>query len=280
MLRFFALIIPFFLLMPLATAADDGVSPYGYTIFNIGIPVTNAFITSIVIASFLVLVVRRYAEHPTLVPNRGQAFIETVFEGIMGIMEPIVGKKMVRPAFPLIASLFLFILLHNWSGLLPGVGAFGFYDDGVFEYLFRPANTDINNTIALAIAAHIVWLYLIFKHAGIKEITLHIFGNKADKKDVGLPMWLALMPLFIVVGFIELVSIAIRPLTLSARLFGNIYGGESMLEKTMSMAPPWVPMSVPFYFLEVLVGFVQAMVFCLLVSVYIGLLCNHDEEHH
>ena len=297
-----------------ATAAEGGVSPYGYELFSIlGIPITNAFVTGLVFAAVLLLLLRRFALNPQRLPSKGQLVVETIFKGVMDMMEPIVGKRMVRPSFPIVASLFLFILIQNWSGLLPGVGAFGGYDttedaqplqaeqvaermradeeinvvdgefyaaeDTRFEYLFRPANTDINNTIALAIAAHIAWLILIFRHEGWKSILNHIFGNKADKKDVGATMWFALIPVFLLVGFIELVSIAIRPLTLSARLFGNIYGGESMLDKIMSIAPWYIPVGLPFYMLELLVGFVQAMVFALLVSVYIGLMCNHGDDH-
>ena len=84
-------------------------------------------------------------------------------------------------------------------------------------------------------------------------------------------MWMLLIPLFLFVGVIEVVSIAIRPLTLSVRLFGNIFGGENLLHG-MNFIPP-------FYFLELLVGLVQALVFVLLFSVYTGLICNHGDEH-
>ncbi|MGF1450598.1 MAG: F0F1 ATP synthase subunit A [Opitutales bacterium] len=291
LLSLFAFLL--FILPASAFGAEGGVSPYGYTLFEIplwwengevayGLPITNAFLTSIVMATLLVVLIRSAVRTPQMIPNRSQAAVETVIEAIRGQMQPIVGKDMVKPSFPIVASLFFFILIHNWSGLLPGVGAFGFLEDGHLEYWFRPANTDVNNTIALAVAAHLVWLYLIFKYAGLKSISSHIFGNKADKATTGPSMWLFLTVIFFVVGIIELISIGIRPLTLSMRLFGNIFGGENMLEAVYGLVGPgfyWLAV-VPFYFLELLVGFLQALVFALLTCVYIGLLCNHDEEHH
>ncbi len=269
----------------LMTATAWGVSPYGYNLIgdqDSFFQFTNAFFTSIAFSALLVWVIRKYAGTPKMVPEKGQALIESIFEGVISTMEPIVGKKMVRPAFPLIASLFLFILIHNWSGLLPGVGAFGFSGNEGYEYFFRPANTDLNNTIALAIAAHLVWFYLIWKHAGPKLILHDIFGNKADRKETPGLMYQFLSLVFLVVGFIELISIGIRPITLSMRLYGNIFGGENMLDNIFSLAGPvgYAVAAVPFYFLELLVGFVQALVFCLLVSVYIGLFCNHGDEAH
>ncbi len=267
---------------PALAQAADGVAPYGYTLFEVfGVPFTNAFLTSIVLAAGLVVVLRTVVGRPQLVPSRGQAVVETIIDAIRGQMEPIVGKSMVKPAFPIIASLFFFILVHNWSGLFPGVGAFGRLVDGHLEYWFRPANTDLSNTIALALAAHAVWLFLILKHAGWRSILDHIFGNKADKEGNSPTIYLFLGVIFIVVGLIEMISIGIRPITLSMRLFGNIFGGENMLESIFAMTGPgtyWLA-AIPFYFLELLVGLVQATVFALLTCVYIGLLCNHDDDH-
>ena len=95
-------------------------------------------------------------------------------------------------------------------------------------------------------------------------------------------MFLFLGVIFIAVGFIEILSILFRPVSLTFRLFGNVFGGESLLHSMLHLVPQinWI-LPVPFYFMEVLIGLVQALVFMLLVSVYIGLICNHDEgEHH
>lgn len=147
---------------------------------------------------------------------------------------------------------------------------------GDFKYWFRPANADLNTTLALAIIATVAWFYYVLKYAGLKALIVDLFGNKADKKDVGIVIYIFLFPLFWLVGLIEVVSIAFRPVSLSFRLFGNVFGGENLIHNMMGMFK-WV-LPVPFYFLELLIGLIQALVFTLLVAVYIGLICNHESE--
>jgi F-type H+-transporting ATPase subunit a len=166
--------------------------------------------------------------------------------------------------------------VQNWSGLLPGVGTIGTertLPDGSHEFVpwIRPFTADFNSTIALALISFGAFLIIIFKYAGPKVILWDLFGNKADKKET--PGWLypILSLVFLVVGFIEVFSIAIRPFTLSVRLFGNIFGGENLLHGT-SFFPV-------FYFMELLVGLIQATVFTLLSAVYVGLICNHGDDH-
>jgi F-type H+-transporting ATPase subunit a len=192
------------------------------------------------------------------------------------LFEPIVGKKAFPAAFPVLITFFIFILLHNWMGLLPGVGTIGWgHDaDGHFEIvrpLIRPFTSDFNGTIALAALSFFAWAYIVLKYAGPKLILGDLFGNKADKNET--PGWLypILSLIFLLVGLIEVFSIFIRPFTLSVRLFGNVYGGESLLHGTSFF--------FIFYFMELLVGLIQALVFTLLSAVYIGLLCNHGDDH-
>ena len=84
-------------------------------------------------------------------------------------------------------SSFIFILIQNWSGLLPGVGSIGYYDaNGNYSSLIRPGNADLNMTLALYAVANLAWLYFIFKYEGLRSIIVHIFGNKADKNEVGI----------------------------------------------------------------------------------------------
>ena len=104
-----------------------------------------------------------------------------------------------------------------------------------------------------------------------------IFGNKADKSEVPTIIYYPLFLIFFAVGLIEIISIAFRPISLSLRLFGNVFGGESLIHAMSAMQRWGLPM--PFYFLELLISFVQAFVFTLLISVYIGLLCNHGDDH-
>lgn len=268
---------PFLTTLP-AFAAEEGVSAKALPLFHVGpLPVTNSMVTSWGVSLVLLLLVRLAVRKPRLVPSRGQAVIESAVETLRDLFEPIVGKKAMPAAFPILICFFIFILLHNWSGLFPGVGTIGWGQndkEGHFHLTtpwIRPANADFNGTIALALISFGAWLFIIFKYAGPKAIIHDLFGNKADKKDLPVIMYYCFSVVFLFVGLIEVLSICIRPITLSARLFGNVFGGESLLHST-SFAPP-------FYFMELLVGFVQALVFTLLSAVYIGLICNHGDDH-
>lgn len=260
---------------------SSGVSPYAYQLFQIGpFPVTNAMVTSWVVSIFLIVLVRGLiGRKPTLIPGKGQAVVESLVQTLRDIFEPIVGKGMIRVTFPLLAAYFIFILIQNWSGLIPGVGVFGTYGaDGHLDYWFRPGNADLNMTLALALVSFVAWLYFVLRYAGPGTLFYDLFGNKADKREVPFPLYLFLFFIFFAVGIIEVISILFRPVSLSFRLFGNVYGGENLLTSMTDMAGWIVP--VPFYFLELLIGFVQALVFALLVSVYIGLVCNHEGGDH
>ncbi len=264
-----------------AAEAHSTVSQKAIPLFHLfgiqALPITNSMATSWVVSMLLLLGVRLMVKKPTLIPSRGQAIIEDLVQGLRDLLEPIVGKKTMPAAFPMLLCFFVFILMHNWSGLLPGVGTIGWgHTDEAGKFVMtspwvRPANADFNGTIALAMVSFGGWLIMIFRFAGPKLILHDIFGNKADKKELPAALYYGLSVIFFFVGFIEILSIFIRPLTLSARLFGNVYGGENLLHSTF--------FTPPFYFMEMLVGLVQAFVFTLLSSVYIGLICNHGDDH-
>lgn len=265
---------------PLANASAS-VTESATALFEVfGLPITNSLITSWVIGLIMVVAIRLMVGRPQMIPSKGQAIIESVLTFLRETTAPIVGKKAIGISLPIIAGLFFYIIIQNWSGLLPGVGSVGMgYEDEagkfiVTEPFIRPGTADANGTLALAIVAMSAWLFIVLKLAGPGVLLQDLFGNKSDKKEVGAIMWTALWPIFFLVGIIEVVSILIRPLTLSVRLFGNIFGGESLLHATGFV--------FPFYFLELMVGFVQPLVFILLFSVYVGLICNHGdgEEHH
>ncbi len=271
--------------------AEGGVDPAAAKLFEIpglGLPVTNSMVTSWVVSLLILIGLRLMVKKPQLIPSRGQAIVESALEGLRGLYQPIVGKKAFPATFPVLICLFFFILLQNWSGLIPGVGSIGFGHQTeetvkvlwlfpikyfhLSEPFIRPANADWNSTIALAAIAMLSWAYIIVRYAGPRMIIYDLFGNKADKSEFAGYIYYPLSLVFFVVGFIEIVSICIRPFTLSVRLFGNVFGGENLLHAT--------GFTFPFYFLETLVGFVQALVFTLLLSVYIGLICNHGDEEH
>jgi len=259
-------------------AEHEGVAPAAAKLVDLGNGwvITNSMATGWAVSALLVALVIFAVRRPRLLPTKSQAVFESLLETLRDLFEPIVGKKAFPAAFPLLVTLFVFILFHNWMGLIPGVGTVGWghETDGKFHLSapwIRPFNSDFNGTIALALISFGGWLILIFKYAGPKVILWDLFGNKADKKET--PGWLypGLSLVFIVVGLIEVFSIAIRPFTLSVRLFGNVFGGENLLHGTGFL--------FIFYFMEMLVGLIQAVVFTLLSSVYIGLICNHGDDH-
>ncbi len=287
---------------------DGGVSPYAYEIFEVfGLPVTNSMVTCWAISLVLIVVVRTMVGRARIIPGKGQAVVESIVQWVHDTMEPIVGKKLISKVFPLLLTLFVYILIMNWSGLLPGVGTFGHFVpeetitaeqaaviaetgkvvreidgqwyDGHFEYYFRPANADLNTTLALAFISFIAWIWYVLKYAGPGVLLFDLFGNKADKKEVPGAIYFPLFGVFLMVGVIEVISILSRLVSLPFRLFGNVFGGENLLASMHGMFE-WI-LPVPFYFLEILIGFVQALVFTLLTAVYIGLICNHEggEDH-
>lgn len=279
--RFIKLAPAFVGLMALPTPAM-ALSTKTTPLFEVaGFPITNSMVTGWVLSVIFVIVIRLMVGKATLVPSGGQMVVESLLTGIRGMIAPIVGKHMVKPTFPLLVCMFTFILLHNWSGLFPFVGSIGFTDaHGHFQSHIRPVNADLNMTLALALIHFGAWVYFVLRYAGPKLLLFDIFGNKADKKTTSPFMYMSLSVVFLVVGLIEVVSITFRNVSLPFRLFGNVFGGENLLHSMMTLLPWYIPIGVPFYFLELLIGFVQAMVFTLLVAVYIGLICNHDTEEH
>lgn len=264
-------------LLPTAFAEDVAPSAAKLVDFGGGWVITNSMFTGWMVSGLLVALILYLVGTPRILPTKGQAVIESLIEALRDLFEPIVGKKAFPLAFPILVTFFIFILFHNWMGLIPGVGTMGWGTTnpaGHFEItrpLIRPHNSDFNGTIALALISFGAWLIIVFKIAGPKLILWDLFGNKADKKET--PGWLypVLALVFLAVGCIEVFSIVIRPFTLSVRLFGNVFGGENLLHGTGFF--------FVFYFMELLVGLIQALVFTLLTSVYIGLLCNHGDDH-
>jgi F-type H+-transporting ATPase subunit a len=250
------------------------------TIMHIGpLPITNSMVTSWVVALALVIIIRIAVKKPRLVPTRGQAMVENLVQGVLDLITPIVGKKVAKPSFPLLVGLFTFILIQNWSGLIPGVGTVFMrsHVTGEMMEFVRPGNADLNGTLALAIVSVVCWFYFIMRYAGPAFVLKDLFGNKADKSEIHAALYYPLFLVFFAVGLIEIISIAVRPISLSLRLFGNVFGGENLLHSMSSISSWGLP--IPFYFLELLIGLIQALVFTLLVSVYIGLICNHGDDH-
>ena len=265
------------------TAAEEGIPVVAPAVFTLpigekGLPVTNSILMGWIVSICLIIGVRLAVGRPKLVPGFAQNVVESIVEALRDLMEMIVGPKMIGKTFPLFIGLFTFILIQNWCGLLPGLGAVGFREGGHIVPFLRPANADLNMAFALTLVHFLAWTYFVMRYAGPKVLFLDLFGNKAPKSELPKAMYLSMFLLFGFVGCIEVISLIFRNVSLPLRLFGNIFGGDNLMEHMTSMAGWIVP--VPFYFMELLVGVVQAMVFTILVAVYIGQICNHSEEEH
>jgi F-type H+-transporting ATPase subunit a len=255
---------------------------------------TNSMLVTLIVTVLVVIWARRSTAKMSLVPAGIQNLFEAVVETLYVTFEGIVGKHMIPKVFSLIGTLFIFILAANWFGLVPGVGTIGFGEPAggflalkeVAQPLLRPANADLNMTLGMALFFMAWWLFWTIQEVGVIGFLKHIFAPKGDLKGV---LWYVLLPLFIFVGIIEVISIAIRPVSLSFRLFGNIYAGETLLHTMSSVGaalpPPinWISLvlfPLPFYFLELLVGLLQAFVFAMLCAVYIKLSTEHEGGGH
>jgi F-type H+-transporting ATPase subunit a len=257
---------------------------YAPKVFSVGgFPVTNSMLVTWVVALGLIVFAQVATRRMAAVPSGAQNFLEWLVEGLYGLLEGIMGPDLVRRSFWFFASIFILILGCNWAGLLPGFGSLGWHvtlADGREDWLplLRGANADLNLTFAMAMIFFLCWFVWALQANGVKGFLLHIFGPKGDTTGF---LRVILLVVFFLVGFIEVVSISFRPVSLAFRLYGNIYAGENMLESMLMLVPGlgWL-IAIPFYFLELLVGLVQALVFMLLTAVFTLLICLHDEEGH
>lgn len=277
------------------------------TLFHVGpVPVSNSMLTMFVVMTLILIVFTFLARKATSVPTRGQSVIEMIVEFLLDLVESTGGKKLGRRIFPLVSGIFIFVLFSNFSGLIPGFGTIGIEhaaettaeeapadiqvgdqtasgagaeesvataeeDDPEFSPLFRAPTADLNMTLALAL--------LTFTAVQVAGVSAH--GVVGRLKHMADPPFL--FP-------IEVISEFSRILSLSARLFGNVFAGEVLLGVMYAMASAikiaLIPVLFPVIFvgLEVLFGTIQALVFALLTLIYISLAAasSHDdraEEH-
>ncbi|MBA4148429.1 MAG: F0F1 ATP synthase subunit A [Verrucomicrobia bacterium] len=247
--------------------------------------ITNSMVVTWVVALFLILFARFAMRSAKQVPEGAQNFWEWMVESLYGFLEGIIGRDLVNKTFWFFASIFIFILFANWFGLIPGVGTVGWgVTDAaghfhITEPLLRGSNADLNMTLAMAMVFFACWTYWALQANGPGGFIMHLFGPKGDATGF---MKIVLIIVFILVGVLEVVSIVFRPISLSFRLFGNIFAGENMLEAMAHLGGTyfgWL-LPLPFYFMEILVGLVQALVFMLLTAVFTLLICTHEEEGH
>ena len=243
--------------------------------------ITNSMVVTWIVAIGLIVLVRYATRTMRLVPEGAQNFWEWLVEALHDFLEGIIGPKLVKRTFWYFATVFIFILFTNWFGLIPGIGTIGWGTrtaEGfqVTNPLLRGGNADLNMTAAMSMIFFGCWIVWAVQSVGVKGIFLDLFGPKGDTTGV---MKLLMIVVFFLVGFLEVLSILFRPISLSFRLYGNIFAGENMLESMARLVPGlgWL-LPVPFYFMELLVGIVQALVFMLLTAVFTMLICMHEEE--
>jgi F-type H+-transporting ATPase subunit a len=252
---------------------------------------TNSILVTGIVIGLIIWIVGSCTRKLQLIPSAGQNALEAVVEGFYGFIESILGKKMTSKAFPLLGSFFIFILLANWFGLLPGVGSIGWMEtihgEKEFIPLLRGNTADLNMTFALAAVGTCFWLYWTMTVTGPVAFIKELFGVKGGMTG---PILIFLVPLFLFIGALEVVSILVRPVSLSFRLYGNVAAGENLMTTMINIGqmfhcPGWLTwvlsciVPIPFYFLEVLVGILQAMIFTVLMIVYIQLSTVHEEQH-
>lgn len=247
----------------------------------LGVPITNSMVAAWVGGLVVIVLARLAARRAGLVPGRLQGLLELLCDGLLGFLSGIMGEHLARKTFWFLATLFLFILVSNWLGLVPGFGTIGWgiasaHGLHISRPLLRGADADLNLTFGMAALLSGCWLVWSVQEQGVRGFLWHLFGPKGEMKGF---MGLLLGLVFFAAGLLEVISIAFRPISLSLRLFGNIFAGETMLEAMLHKVPAlaWL-LPVPFYFVELLVGLIQAGVFTLLAAIFIMLSCGHDEE--
>ena len=247
--------------------------------------ITNSMVVTWGVALFLIIFARIAMKQVRDVPHGAQNFWEWLVEGLHGFLEGIIGRDLVNKTFWFFATIFIFILFANWFGLIPGVGTVGWGvrdAEGhmhITDPLLRGANADLNMTLAMSMVFFVCWTIWAIQANGPGGFILHLFGPKGDTTGA---LKILMVIVFILVGVLEVVSILFRPVSLSFRLYGNVFAGENMLESMAHLGGAkfgWL-LPIPFYFMELLVGLVQALVFMLLTSVFTLLICTHDEGDH
>lgn len=284
-----------------------------------GMPITNSYLTTLIVMALLIALSVMATRKMTMIPNNAQLIAESIVGGLYDFFSAIAGKH-IKQFFPLVATLFLFILVANWVGLLPGVGTIGFRESAEakevavaepktvadaapavakedshasvavveekheeagtsaaaegaeakevhggtkFVSLFRAATADLNMTLALALVSVIAMQYF-----GFRTLGAHYGSRFVNFKD----------PIMFGVGILELASDISKVVSFAFRLFGNIFAGEVLLAVLAFLIPFIVPL--PFLFMELFVGVVQALVFSMLSTAFFNVAVSHGEEEH
>ncbi len=232
-----------------------------------GFPLTPSILTSWLVTILILVGAFFVGRNLSLVPGKGQVVVETFVGGVMDYMKSALeDAKLAERYFPLIASIFIFVLGMNLVGFLPIMETIGYTDhEGHFHPFFYPVNADLNTPLALAIIS-----FLAIEVAGI----IHLGFLRYSQKFVNFSS-----PMNFFVGILEIIGNLARLVSLSFRLFGNILAGHLLIIVLMFFAAYLLPL--PFLFFEVFVAFIQAAIFSLLTLFFIKLSVTepHGEEH-
>jgi F-type H+-transporting ATPase subunit a len=265
---------------------EHGHSLAAEPIFQIGsFEVTNALFTSWIVVVCILIIGIAVKTSVRKIPGKLQGFFELLFEAALGIVDSVTNDKAKSATFfPLVFALFLFILLNNWIGLIPGVGSVGYIAsvDGhdTFISFLRGGSADLNTTLALAIigvvASHIFGVIAVgaWKHFN-KFINIEAIASIPSQVRTD-PTVLIVNPIKVFVSLVEIIGELAKVASLSFRLFGNIFAGEVLLA-SMSAILAW-GLPLPFLFLEVLVGLIQASIFAILVLTYLTIHTSAEEH--
>lgn len=234
------------------------------TIFEVGkFPVTNTFLHILLVDGVLLGGAYHISKKISLIPNNAfQNISEWIVETFYSLIES-VSHNAASKIFPYFITFFLYILLINWTALLPGVGSIGFFHGHELIPLLRGATSDLNTTLGLALVSVIATHSLSIKTIGLKDY---------------LSRYFSLNPINLFIGILEIVSELTKIISLSFRLFGNIYAGEVVLATVSSIFAFAFPL--PFLLLEVIVGVVQALVFSMLTMAFMAILTTSHKETH
>ncbi|MCK9378971.1 MAG: F0F1 ATP synthase subunit A [Candidatus Moranbacteria bacterium] len=233
------------------------------TIFNIGnFPVTNSFIVTFFISVFIIISSLLLRGRIKLIPKGFQNIVEYVLEALLNLGDSVTqDREQTKKFFPLVATIFIFVILSNWIEIVPGLGTVGVnqlhHGENVLVPFIRSNSADLNVTLAIALISVGTAQFMGVSILGFRKYAHKFFVSPFRK------------PYFIgtFVGVLELISEFAKIVSFSFRLFGNIFAGEVLLTVMLMLVPYIVP--IPFLFLEIFVGFVQALVFAMLTLVFL-----------
>jgi len=219
-----------------------GLPNYPVKVFELpgGLVITNSMVVTILVTIGLVIFAQVVSRNVKPVPSGLQNFAEWLVESMYAFLGDVLGEKLLKQTFWFFATIFFFILFTNWFGLVPGVGTVGWKlvdaSGSVvgFDPWLRGGNADLNMTTAMALLFFFLWTVWAIKANGPIGFLKHIFAPGAEGK--GFMKWF-MVGIFLFVGVLETLSILFRPVSLSFRLYGNIFAGENVLEAMMNLVP-------------------------------------------